>query len=300
VDGGINSLKIINNTGSRTGRTSGVGLLLDLDAETLARCQEATESSMPSPTQANAADRTTSPTDWNPTEEEEKNILQMAFEQTPPPPPPKRKLQSNAPVKPRNMKLRGGTKAPKSKKHRLQPYEKLKVEVGEFDEEVKDLEEDGEVLPAGHMPARGRRRPKQLAAMSNAQIAAENQIRMEKNRILAREGRLRKKGFIDNLQVQLQAANHRDIHQRQEIAAAKKEIQRLKKNLKVLKNLNQVTPLPSTVLTAANTAVSARDRLSGTSSTIIGDADSDNSEDEETLLERMQHLQDAFGFAAEM
>jgi hypothetical protein len=69
--------------------------------------------------------------------------------------------------------------------------------------------------------------------MSMAQITAENQIRMEKNRILAREGRLRKKGFVDDLKVQLAAAERRDIKQRKELAAAINEIRMLRNNLKI-------------------------------------------------------------------
>jgi hypothetical protein len=56
------------------------------------------------------------------------------------------------------------------------------------------------ILPPDHRPARGRGRQNQLARMTKAQIEAEAEARLEKNRQAARECRLRRKQHVELLE----------------------------------------------------------------------------------------------------
>eukprot|EP00038_Savillea_parva_P026621 m.55331 g.55331 ORF g.55331 m.55331 type:complete len:325 (+) comp7595_c0_seq3:137-1111(+) len=59
------------------------------------------------------------------------------------------------------------------------------------------------VLPPGHKPARGRGRQVQLRQMTQAQIEAESEARLERNRQAARDCRQRRKAHVSELEDQV-------------------------------------------------------------------------------------------------
>lgn len=85
----------------------------------------------------------------------------------------------------------------------------------------------GGVLPVNHKPARGRGRQQQLKAMTKQQIEAEAEARLEKNRLAARDCRLRRKYHLETLEAKVQEYEDRFAQQERIIADLRDQIQRL-------------------------------------------------------------------------
>lgn len=75
------------------------------------------------------------------------------------------------------------------------------------------------VLPKDHKPARGRGRHIQLQTMTEAQIEAESVARQEKNRLAARECRMRRKNHVSGLEGRIAALQKKE--QRSQAVIAK-------------------------------------------------------------------------------
>lgn len=86
----------------------------------------------------------------------------------------------------------------------------------------------GGVLPVDHRPARGRGRQQQLKRMTLEQREAEAAARLEKNRVAARECRVRRKEHLAILEEQVADYEARDREQRKLIAKLNTEISNLK------------------------------------------------------------------------
>lgn len=84
------------------------------------------------------------------------------------------------------------------------------------------------VLPLDHRPARGRGRQQQLKRMTQEQREAEAAARLEKNRVAARECRVRRKEHLSELQDQVSEYEARDLEQRQLIAQLNAEVAALR------------------------------------------------------------------------
>lgn len=86
-------------------------------------------------------------------------------------------------------------------------------------------------LPANHKPARGRGRSKQLAKMTQAQKKAEQQVRMEKNRLAAKEFRARRKNRVEALEQTVQEHEQRTQEQQESIHQLQQQVLLLKQQL---------------------------------------------------------------------
>lgn len=93
----------------------------------------------------------------------------------------------------------------------------------------KTLLDKYKTLPLDHKPARGRARMYQKTSMSKKQLKEESEIRLEKNRLAAKECRKRKKEYIDDLETRIE--NYKFLLKDQE-----KEIIFLKNKIKILCN----------------------------------------------------------------
>lgn len=80
------------------------------------------------------------------------------------------------------------------------------------------------VLPKDHKPARGRGRHLQLQTMTKAQIEAESVARQEKNRLAARECRVRRKNHVYGLQDQVAALEKKQRQSQAVIAKLRAKI----------------------------------------------------------------------------
>lgn len=80
------------------------------------------------------------------------------------------------------------------------------------------------VLPPDHRPARGRGRQQQLMRMTKEQRDAEAAARLEKNRVAARECRIRRKEHLSVLEDQVNEYEARDFEQQQLIASLRAEV----------------------------------------------------------------------------
>lgn len=90
------------------------------------------------------------------------------------------------------------------------------------------LKPDG-VLPSDHRPARGRGRQQQLKHMSVEQIEAEAEARLEKNRLAARDCRLRRKEHMAELEETMQMYITRDNEQKNLIAKLQAQVRELQR-----------------------------------------------------------------------
>jgi len=89
------------------------------------------------------------------------------------------------------------------------------------------------VLPPDHRPARGRGRQQQLKRMTKEQREAEAAARLEKNRVAARECRVRRKEHMSVLEDQVSEYEARDREQQQLIACLRAEVAALTAELAV-------------------------------------------------------------------
>lgn len=85
------------------------------------------------------------------------------------------------------------------------------------------------VLPKDHKPARGRGRHLQLQTMTKVQIEAESVARQEKNRLAARECRVRRKNHVYGLQDQVAALEKKQRQSQAIIAKLRAKIVLLEK-----------------------------------------------------------------------
>lgn len=90
------------------------------------------------------------------------------------------------------------------------------------------------ILPADHKPARGRRRKHQLMAMTDEQIEAETEVRMEKNRQSARDCRVRKKQHIASLRAELNVILGYNSKQQAQIQKLTAQVQSLVDHIEVI------------------------------------------------------------------
>lgn len=169
----------------------------------------------------------------------------LLFDQAPPPPPTR--PMPATPVQQLPEVMITHNDAPKPKRQRTnKPKRRESAATPPADaaagNSFREAFAQPDVLPEDHRPARGRRRPKQLAMMSKEQKAAENEQRMEKNRQLAREGRLRKKASVDSLRQRVLEAGIQNKKQARTIAKAKNEIQKLKQQLELLQQQQRHHP----------------------------------------------------------
>lgn len=88
---------------------------------------------------------------------------------------------------------------------------------------VVAFDESG-LLPTDHRPARGRGRLLQLAAMSQEQIDAEEKARQEKNRLAARDCRLRRKNHVQALDTRVKELEKKDQESQKIIAKLKAKL----------------------------------------------------------------------------
>lgn len=88
----------------------------------------------------------------------------------------------------------------------------------------------GGVLPVNHKPARGRGRQQQLKSMTKQQIEAEAEARLEKNRLAARDCRLRRKYHLETLEAQINEYEERFVQQERTIADLRSQIKALRGN----------------------------------------------------------------------
>lgn len=91
---------------------------------------------------------------------------------------------------------------------------------------VVAFDESG-ILPTNHRPARGRGRHIQLAAMTNQEIDAEDRARQEKNRLAARDCRLRRKGHLETLENKVAMLEKKDCDNLKTIAKLKAKLAKL-------------------------------------------------------------------------
>jgi len=94
------------------------------------------------------------------------------------------------------------------------------------------------VLPKDHKPARGRGRHLQLQTMTKVQIEAESIARQEKNRLAARECRVRRKNHVHGLQDQVAALEKKERR-------AQSLIVKLRARLAVFEKAKKATMPPS-------------------------------------------------------
>lgn len=102
----------------------------------------------------------------------------------------------------------------RSKKARAQFRSKLPVVA--FDETG--------LLPQDHRPARGRGRLVQLQAMTKEQIEAEEMARAEKNRLAARDCRLRRKNHMQSMEARIAELERKDAENQRTIARLKAKL----------------------------------------------------------------------------
>lgn len=93
---------------------------------------------------------------------------------------------------------------------------------------VVAFDESG-LLPTDHRPARGRGRHLQLAAMSQEQIDAEDRARQEKNRLAARDCRLRRKNHVQTLEAKVKDLQKKDQESQKIIAKLKAKLAKFAK-----------------------------------------------------------------------
>jgi hypothetical protein len=100
-------------------------------------------------------------------------------------------------------------------------------------------------MAAVHKPARGRQRAKQLNEMTEEEREVERELIMEKNRLAARDCRVRKKSFIHTLQDKIKSQDVLHEEQEAQILALQAENAQIKAELqRVLASMN-TTPPPS-------------------------------------------------------
>lgn len=89
----------------------------------------------------------------------------------------------------------------------------------------------GGVLPVNHKPARGRGRQQQLKSMTKQQIQAEAEARLEKNRLAARDCRLRRKYHLETLENQVHEYEQRFAEQERTIADLRAQLKVLQEQV---------------------------------------------------------------------
>jgi hypothetical protein len=103
-------------------------------------------------------------------------------------------------------------------------------------------------MAAVHKPARGRQRAKQLNEMTEEEREVERELIMEKNRLAARDCRVRKKSFIHTLQDKIKSQDVLHEEQEAQILALQAENAQIKAELqRVLASMNTTTPRTTTL-----------------------------------------------------
>lgn len=92
---------------------------------------------------------------------------------------------------------------------------------------------------ATHKPARGRRRARQLASMSDTEKEMEKQMRLLKNRQSAKDCRRRKKSFIEGLQERIAELESGEVKYLKQLAALNSANKSLLADLERLRKLSK-------------------------------------------------------------